>query len=92
MALEGRGDRCRTTELYTALIVALLVLSGCASEKPSTFAELGPEANTKGFGEQDLPDEHEGDFTFGIGDTVGVLVQNNPDLTISGSGSTARSR
>src|SRR5262249_28663964 len=46
-----------------------------------TFTELGPAANTKGFGEQFPPDETEGVFTFGIGDTIGILVQNNPDFT-----------
>jgi polysaccharide export outer membrane protein len=65
-----------------SIVLLLLLLAGCASDRPSTFAELGPEANTKGFGEQYPPgDDAEGDFVFGVGDTVGILVQNNPDLS-----------
>ena len=64
------------------IVLLLLLLSGCAQDRTSTFAELGPEANTKGFGEQYPPgDEADGDFIFGVGDTVGILVQNNPDLS-----------
>jgi polysaccharide export outer membrane protein len=63
-------------------VAALLLLPACITNTPpSTFQELGPEANTKGFGELYPPDETEGAFTFGIGDTVGILVQNNPDLS-----------
>ena len=65
----------------SGLVLAALLLSGCATERQSTFAELGPEANTKGFGDLYPPDEKEGVFTFGIGDSVGLLVQNNPDLS-----------
>jgi polysaccharide export outer membrane protein len=60
-------------------LLAALAMTGCAT-RPSTFAELGPEANTRGFGEMYPPDSG-GEFTFGIGDTVGLLVQNNPDLS-----------
>jgi polysaccharide biosynthesis/export protein len=63
-----------------AWTAALLLLPACMT-RPSTFQELGPEANTKGFGDLYPPDETEGQFTFGIGDTVGILVQNNPDLS-----------
>jgi polysaccharide export outer membrane protein len=63
------------------IVLLLLLLSGCAQDRASTFAELGPEANTKGFGEQYPPGDEEGEFVFGVGDTVGVLVQNNPDLS-----------
>jgi polysaccharide export outer membrane protein len=58
----------------------VLSLAGCA-DRPSTFAELGPEANTKGFGDLYPPATAEGEFTFGVGDSVGIMVQNNPDLT-----------
>jgi len=64
-----------------AWVAALLLLPACMT-RPSTFQELGPEANTKGFGDLYPPEETEGaEFTFGIGDTVGILVQNNPDLS-----------
>jgi polysaccharide biosynthesis/export protein len=62
-------------------IVALLFLWGCASERTSTYAELGQEANTKGFGQMYPPDTAEGEFTFGVGDSVAILVQNNTDLS-----------
>jgi polysaccharide export outer membrane protein len=65
----------------SCLLLAALLLSGCATERQSTFAELGQEANTKGFGDLYPPDETGGVFTFGIGDSVGILVQNNPDLS-----------
>src|SRR5262249_42375712 len=42
---------------------------------------LGQSGNTKGFGEQYPPDDREDNFTFGVGDSVGVMVQNNPDLS-----------
>jgi polysaccharide export outer membrane protein len=61
-------------------LAALLFLSACA-DRPSTFTELGPDANTKGFGEMYPPDSTEGEFTFGVGDSVGILVTNNPDLS-----------
>ena len=62
-------------------IASLLLLAGCSTPRPSTFAELGPEANTKGFGDLYPPDEAEGAFTFGVGDSVGIMVKNNPDLS-----------
>jgi polysaccharide biosynthesis/export protein len=64
-----------------AALPALLILAGCGTQRASTFAELGPEANTKGFGDLYPPDATEGAFTFGVGDSVGILVQNNPDLS-----------
>jgi polysaccharide biosynthesis/export protein len=62
-------------------IATLVLLAGCSTPEPSTFSELGAEANTKGFGELYPPDETEGAFTFGIGDSVGLNVQNNTELT-----------
>src|SRR5262245_42751026 len=63
--LEER-DAMATVRSVAGLIAALLLLTGCYStEKASTFAELGPDANTKGFGEQFPPETSEGDFTFG---------------------------
>jgi polysaccharide biosynthesis/export protein len=70
-----------TVRSVACWIAALLLLSGCATERASTFAELGPDANTKGFGEMFPPETSEGDFTFGIGDSAGILVTNNPDLS-----------
>lgn len=62
-------------------IAAVLCLSGCASERQSTFAELGPEANTKGFGQMYPPETSEGEFTFGVGDSVVIAVTGNTDLS-----------
>jgi polysaccharide export outer membrane protein len=63
------------------ITAVLLLLPACATPRTSTFAELGSEANTKGFGDLYPPDETDGSFTFGVGDTVGILVENNPTLS-----------
>jgi polysaccharide export outer membrane protein len=70
-----------TVRSVAGWIAALLLLAGCSTERTSTYAELGPEANTKGFGDMYPPETAEGDFTFGVGDSVAIQVQNNPDLT-----------
>jgi hypothetical protein len=64
-----------------ALAVATM-LSGCASNgEISTYEELGPEANTKGFGDLYPADRIDNDFTFGLGDVVLVQTENEPLLT-----------
>ncbi len=58
------------------------LLGGCAGNgEPSTYKELGPDANTTGFGDLYPPDPVEGDITFGVGDTILVETQNNAQLT-----------
>jgi polysaccharide export outer membrane protein len=55
--------------------------AGCASNAPtSTFEELGPDANTIGFGRRFPADPEDRLFTFGPGDEVVLRVADEPTL------------
>ncbi len=72
-----------TRSAIRALVASLVLIAcGCASNGPaSTFNELGPDANTKGFGDLYPPDNDEGRFSFGLGDEVILKTDGAPEFS-----------
>ncbi|MAG57453.1 MAG: hypothetical protein CMJ83_14270 [Planctomycetes bacterium] len=60
----------------------LLLATGCGLNGPtSTFPELGQDGNTRGFGGKFPQDPNESAFTFGVGDSLILLVQDVPEFS-----------
>jgi polysaccharide export outer membrane protein len=51
------------------------------NREPSTFEELGQDANTRGFGRMYPQDPNETDLQLGVGDTLLVTVEDAENLT-----------
>ncbi len=68
--------------LHVCMATLVALLCSCATNGPtSTYAELGPDANTKGFGDLYPSDNDEARFTFGLGDEVVIKVDGAPEFT-----------
>lgn len=58
----------------------LAALAACSLNGPtSTFPELGPDANTQGFGRRFPVDSSNEEFQFGVGDEVALKVENGAE-------------
>ena len=63
------------------LLVLLALCAGCSiNGDQSTFEELGQSGNTRDFGRQ-FPQDKDGAFTFGPGDTLIVTVADTPEFS-----------
>ncbi len=65
------------------LLVIAAALQGCRSAGPiSSFDDLGPDANTKGFGRLYPQNPEEQEFVVGPGDSIAVSVEQEPTLSV----------
>lgn len=87
MGLRQEGLR------LAALLAVAMLAGGCTSlsERPSTFEELGPGANSRGFGSRFPTDPSRNEFTFGPQDEVIITMPGttefNATLVVGPNGS-----
>ena len=71
----------RSGRAFLLMLMASL-LAACSNGPPSTFEDLGRDANTRGFGREFPHDPNENAFVFGVGDEVVVSVDEEiPEFT-----------
>ena len=76
------ASRGRTASRSALAALLGVLLAGCAvNREPSTFEELGQDANTLGFGRLYPQDPNETDLQLGVGDTLLVTVEDAENLT-----------
>ena len=73
------GTWIRNTVL---LLLTVLLATSCSNGPTSTYQELGPAANTRGFGRQFPSDPYEQAFTFGVGDTLQLKVPGAEEFEV----------
>ena len=82
MAGVPSASRRRAPSRSPLAALLAVLLAGCAvNREPSTFEELGQDANTLGFGRLYPQDPNETDLQLGVGDTLLVTVEDAENLT-----------